>query len=106
MPESATLKSCLRATVLTTYVLKPSMLGWSMAHMTSGHRSMKSWRAILRPDRSWISRGLLSIVFYAGFGFGYLALTWLGLGEAMGLSAGIVGLVKALAVLSALVGSL
>jgi len=25
---------------------------------------MKSWRAILRPDRSWISRGLISIVIF------------------------------------------
>jgi len=29
---------------------------------------MKSWRAISRPDRSWISRGLMAIVFYLGFG--------------------------------------
>lgn len=63
----------------------------------------KSWRAILRPDRSWISRGLWSIVFYAGFGFAYLALAWLGLGESMGLSAGFLGFIKVLAMLAALV---
>lgn len=28
----------------------------------------KSWRAIMRPDRSWISRGLISIVFFIPFG--------------------------------------
>jgi formate-dependent nitrite reductase membrane component NrfD len=63
----------------------------------------KSWRAILRPDRSWISRGLLSIVFYAGFGFAYLGLAWLGLAETLGIPDTLVGLVKALAFLSALV---
>lgn len=63
----------------------------------------KSWRAILRPDRSWISRGLLAIVFYGAFGFGYLALAWFGLGEALGLAPGLATLLKVLAVLSALV---
>lgn len=28
----------------------------------------KSWRAILRPDRSWVSRGLVGIVFFIGAG--------------------------------------
>ncbi len=36
----------------------------------------KSWRAILRPDRSWISRGLLGIVFYVGFGALHLFNQW------------------------------
>ena len=85
--------------LLATSILK------TYFHLSHMGVPAKSWRAILRPDRSWISRGLLAIVFYAGFGFGYLALSWLGLGEAMGLPAGLVGLVKALAVLSALVVS-
>ena len=64
---------------------------------------MKSWRAILRPDRSWISRGLLAIVFYAGFGFAYLGLAWLGLAETLGVPDSLVSVVKGLAFLSALV---
>ena len=83
--------------LLVTSVLK------TWFHMTHMGVPMKSWRAILRPDRSWISRGLLSIVFYAGFGFAYLGLAWLGLAETLGISEGLVGLVKALAVLSAVV---
>lgn len=83
--------------LLTTCILK------SYFHLSHMGVPAKSWRAIVRPDRSWISRGLLAIVFYGGFGFGYLALAWLGLGEAMGLSAGLVGFVKVLAVISALV---
>jgi formate-dependent nitrite reductase membrane component NrfD len=85
--------------LLVTSVLK------SFFHLSHMGVPTKSWRAILRPDRSWISRGLWSIVFYAGFGFGYLALAWLGLGESLGLSTGVVGLIKALAVISALVVS-
>ncbi|UCG73935.1 MAG: polysulfide reductase NrfD [Chromatiales bacterium] len=72
-------------------------------HMTHMGVPMKSWRAILRPDRSWISRGLLAIVFYAGFGFAYLGLAWLGLAESMGISESLVTFLKALAFLSALV---
>lgn len=83
--------------LLVTCILK------SWFHLSHMGVPVKSWRAILRPDRSWISRGLLSIVFYGAFGFAYLALVWLGLGESLGLSTGLVGVVKALAVLSALV---
>jgi len=59
----------------------------------------KSWRAILRPDRSWISRGLISIVFFIPCG----ALVVLD--AAFGWSGGgMLGqLVKVVAVLSALV---
>lgn len=32
----------------------------------------KSWRAMLRPDRSWISRGAIGIVFFVGAGVAYL----------------------------------
>ncbi len=58
---------------------------------------MKSWRAILRPDRSWISRGLIGIVCYSGFGFLHIVNTWFGL-EFPGS-----GLLKLLAAASALV---
>lgn len=32
----------------------------------------KAWRAMLRPDRSWISRGLIGIMLFVGAGFVYL----------------------------------
>ncbi len=72
-------------------------------HLSHMGVPMKSWRAILRPDRSWISRGLLAIVFYAGFGFAYLGLAWLGLAETLGVPDSLVSVVKGLAFLSALV---
>ena len=37
-------------------------------HMSHMGVPMKSWRAILRPDRSWISRGLISIVVFVPCG--------------------------------------
>lgn len=37
-------------------------------HMSHMGVPMKSWRAILRPDRSWISRGLISIVIFVPTG--------------------------------------
>ncbi len=44
--------------LLSTGVGKPYF------HMSHMGVPMKSWRAILRPDRSWISRGLISIVVF------------------------------------------
>jgi formate-dependent nitrite reductase membrane component NrfD len=66
-------------------------------HMSHMGVPMKSWRAILRPDRSWISRGLLGIVFYSGFGVLHIANSWFGLELPAG------GLIKLLAAASALV---
>lgn len=43
----------------------------------------KSWRAILRPDRSWVSRGAIAIGVLVGFGVLYVA----NLGLALGLPA-------------------
>lgn len=40
----------------------------------------KSWRAILRPDRSWVSRGAIAIGVLVGFGVLYVANLGLGLG--------------------------
>jgi formate-dependent nitrite reductase membrane component NrfD len=37
-------------------------------HLSHMGVPMKSWRAIVRPDRSWISRGLIAIVVMIGFG--------------------------------------
>ena len=38
------------------------------AHLAHMGVPMKSWRAILRPDRAWISRGLITIGFFITFG--------------------------------------
>ncbi|NOZ42952.1 MAG: dimethyl sulfoxide reductase anchor subunit [Alphaproteobacteria bacterium] len=43
-------------------------IGKTFFHLTHMGVPAKSWRAILRPDRSWISRGLIGIVFFVGFG--------------------------------------
>ena len=64
---------------------------------------MKSWRAMLRPDRSWISRGLLGLMLMIGSGFLYV--TALLFGEQVGMPDGsaLVWLVKIVAVASTLV---
>lgn len=61
----------------------------------------KSWRAILRPDRSWISRGLLGIVFLMGFGGLHTLNSWFDLQGAWDLAV-LGGLVKLLAAAAAL----
>ncbi len=43
-------------------------LGKTFFHLTHMGVPSKSWRAMLRPDRSWISRGLWGIIFFVGFG--------------------------------------
>lgn len=54
------------AGLAVTGTLKPY---FHLAHMGV---PKKSWRAILRPDRSWISRGALAIVVLIGFGVLYV----------------------------------
>jgi formate-dependent nitrite reductase membrane component NrfD len=54
-------------------------------HLSHMGVPMKSWRAIIRPDRSWISRGLLGIVFFVGFGIAHIANVQLGLVAGWGL---------------------
>jgi DMSO reductase anchor subunit len=54
--------------------LKPYL---HLAHMGVPSRS---WRAIVRPDRSWISRGAISIAALIGFGVLHVANRSLGLG--------------------------
>ena len=73
--------------------LKPYL---HLAHMGVPSRS---WRALIRPDRSWISRGAISIGVLIGFGALYVADRSLGLGLPASLSA----LVGYLAVAAALV---
>ena len=43
-------------------------VGKSLFHLAHMGVPGKSWRAILRPDRSWISRGLVAIVGFCGAG--------------------------------------
>jgi formate-dependent nitrite reductase membrane component NrfD len=43
-------------------------VGKSLFHLTHMGVPSKSWRAILRPDRSWVSRGLIAIVVFCGAG--------------------------------------
>lgn len=43
-------------------------IGKPYFHITHMGVPFKSWRAILRPDRSWISRGLLSIMTFIPMG--------------------------------------
>jgi len=46
-------------------------IGKPWFHLTHMGVPNKSWRAILRPDRSWTSRGLIGIVFFSGAGVLY-----------------------------------
>ncbi len=64
---------CITA-ILKTY--------FHLAHMGVPERS---WRAILRPDRSWISRGAISIVLFTGAGILHIAINGFGLFDALGL---------------------
>jgi len=67
--------------VLITSILK------TYFHISHMGVPMKSWRAILRPDRSWISRGLMGIGFYAAFGMAYWLYMTFDLGQSMNLPA-------------------
>ncbi|MDR2187747.1 MAG: hypothetical protein LBE62_06800 [Azonexus sp.] len=61
--------------------------------------SGNSWRAIARPDRSWLSRGLIAIAIVVGFGILHLT----GLATRLGLPPAIGSLIGWLAVAGALV---
>jgi DMSO reductase anchor subunit len=78
--------------VAITAVLKT---WFHMAHMGVPERA---WRAILRPDRSWISRGLISIVCFSGTAILHILLTVFGADEGT-----FAWLVQLAAILSALV---
>lgn len=47
-------------------------VGKTFFHLSHMGVPSRSWRAILRPDRSWISRGLWGIIFFVGFGTIYV----------------------------------
>jgi len=72
-------------------------------HLSHMGVPMKSWRAIMRPDRSWISRGLMGIVFYAGFGVAYWLYMTFDLGASLDLPAFTGTLLRVLTGLAALV---
>jgi DMSO reductase anchor subunit len=48
--------------LLTTGIFKPY---FHLAHMGV---PLRSWRALVRPDRSWTSRGLIGIAIFMGAG--------------------------------------
>jgi hypothetical protein len=64
---------------------------------------MKSWRAMLRPDRSWISRGLLGLMLMIGSGFLYVTALLFGEQLGMPVDSALVWLVKITAATSTLV---
>ena len=71
--------------VLITAILKTY---FHLSHMGVPERA---WRAALRPDRSWISRGAISIVFFTGAAILYIVLGRLGLLDWLGLADGAFG---------------
>jgi formate-dependent nitrite reductase membrane component NrfD len=82
--------------LLITNILKTY---FHVAHMGV---PMKSWRAMLRPDRSWISRGLISIMVWSVFGFAHVLNLWFDLETALGFGPVISGLIKLMAAGAAL----
>jgi DMSO reductase anchor subunit len=70
--------------LLTTGIFKPY---FHLAHMGV---PLRSWRALVRPDRSWTSRGLIGIAIFMGAGsvhtlnVAFDLETTLGLGSALG----------------------
>jgi len=80
-----------------TGTLKPY---FHLAHMGVPGRS---WRAILRPDRSWISRGAISIGLLIGFGVLHVVNRSFGLEATLGLPAALGQAIAYLAVAGALV---
>ena len=47
-------------------------VGKTTGHMLHLGQPLRAWRAIFRIDRSWVSRGLLAIILFTGFGAGYI----------------------------------
>jgi formate-dependent nitrite reductase membrane component NrfD len=85
------------AGLLITAVLK------TWFHLSHMGVPTKSWRAIIRPDRSWISRGLLGIICLVGFGGAHALVTGLGLAESWNLAPVLVRGLQLLAAAAALV---
>jgi formate-dependent nitrite reductase membrane component NrfD len=71
-----------------------------LAHMGVPERS---WRAMLRPDRSWISRGAISIVLFSGAAILHIALNGFGLLEGAGAAvSGFAAFIKIAAMVTAM----
>jgi len=79
------------AGILITNILKTY---FHVAHMGV---PMKSWRAMMRPDRSWISRGLISIMVWSAFGLVHVLNLWFDLETALGFGSIVSGLIKLVA---------
>jgi len=47
-------------------------VGKTTGHMLHLGQPLRAWRAIVRLDRSWVSRGLLAIILFTGFGIAYI----------------------------------
>ncbi len=85
------------AGLLITNILKTY---FHVAHMGV---PMKSWRAMIRPDRSWISRGLIAIMVWSVFGFVHILNLWFNPEAAAGSGSIVGGLIKLVAAGAALV---
>ena len=73
-------------------------IGKPYFHLAHMGVPLKSWRAILRPDRSWISRGLISIIVFSGSAFLHILMTAFGNPDST-----LASLIQALAIVAALV---
>ena len=86
--------------LLTTGIFKPY---FHLAHMGV---PLRSWRALLRPDRSWTSRGLIGIAIFMGAGtvdtlnVAFDLETTLGLGSTLGNLVQLVAAAAALVVMT------
>ena len=47
-------------------------VGKTTGHMLHLGQPLRAWRAIMKVNSSWVSRGLLAIILYTGFGIVYL----------------------------------
>ena len=88
--------------------LIPVATGKPYFHLAHMGVPARSWRAALRPDRSWISRGAISIVFFVGASVLYIVLGRLGLLAWLGMAdnafgQGLLWLVQWVAVVAAMV---
>ncbi|MCL4183841.1 MAG: dimethyl sulfoxide reductase anchor subunit [Burkholderiaceae bacterium] len=83
--------------LLLAATLKPY---FHLAHMGV---PQKSWRAVIRPDRSWISRGAIAIGLLVGFGVLYVVDRGVGLGATLGLPAYVGTVAKYVAVAAGVV---
>lgn len=94
------------------YGVVPGMIGGLVAtgilkayfHLAHMGVPGNSWRAIMRPDRAWISRGIIAIAIFVVFGAGHVLLE---MGGIFNLEFGAVGgalsqAIKTIAVLAAL----